>query len=519
MATHRDYGCITDRPASSPSKDGIDGSQMLLSRLGYKQELQRTWSLFTTFGLSFANIGILSNTSATFQTVLQRGGPRTMILAWNLVSFFMICIALSLAEICSLYATSGGIYYWVFELLHAHPRHAPKAPFIAFATGWTYALANIISIGANNVIVGSLVEIVTGGTGLSTMEVMWIAMAVTVIHGILNAYHFKSLGALNRWNVIWSCGGLVVVIGVLSVFTKRKQSLEWVLTDYENQTGFTNPVYVFMLGMIGAAYSMFGAEGAAYANEETQDADVSAPMAIAMSIVASWAIGLAYMVILLVSIQDVYSIMNSSFGMPVAQLFWDAIGRHGTIGFLVLVIVCQFCTGAASVTSTSRMVFSLSRDEAAPDTLCQVNKRHLPANAVWFVVAATCVLVILPFPLSEFVFEILISATTITTHLAYAIVLGCRIAVQPYLKTRGRFSLGKFSQPVTIIAFAWTLVAVCIFTLPTMWPVEASNFNYSVVAFLGAILTTLIFWIGWGRKHYVGPRAGSDEETMTGLLS
>ncbi|KAI8075845.1 uncharacterized protein B0P05DRAFT_145669 [Gilbertella persicaria] len=113
--------------------------------------LKRRLSTFATFGLAFSNIGILSNTSATFQTVLQRGGPVIMLLSWNTVAMFMLCVALSLAEICSLYPQSGGLYYWVFELLDQHPRLKKQAPIAAFVTGWTYSLANIISIGATNV--------------------------------------------------------------------------------------------------------------------------------------------------------------------------------------------------------------------------------------------------------------------------------------------------------------------------------------------------------------------------------
>lgn len=51
-----------------------------------------------------------------------------MLISWNLVAFFMICVALSLAEICSLYPTSGGLYYWVYELLDHHPKAKSKAP-------------------------------------------------------------------------------------------------------------------------------------------------------------------------------------------------------------------------------------------------------------------------------------------------------------------------------------------------------------------------------------------------------
>ena len=111
-------------------------------------------------------------------------------------------------------------------------------------------------------------------------------------------------------------------------------------------------------------------------------------------------------------------------------------------------------------------------------------------------------------------------------------VLGCRLAVKPYLTRKGRFSLGRLSTPVTWIAFIWAVVAVFVFTLPTEWPIKgnlnlktstkwsnnrlffcysASNFNYSGLALLGTMAMTMTFWYTYGAKHYVGPRASNDE--------
>ncbi|KAI8369507.1 uncharacterized protein BYT42DRAFT_113067 [Radiomyces spectabilis] len=124
---------LVTKTQSIPSYHAVmvneDTSAQRLNQLGYKQDLRRTLSSFATFGLAFTNIGILSNTSATFQTVLQRGGPVVMLVSWNIVAVFMICIALSLSEICSLYPTSGGLYYWVYELLH-RGNNKKKAPII-----------------------------------------------------------------------------------------------------------------------------------------------------------------------------------------------------------------------------------------------------------------------------------------------------------------------------------------------------------------------------------------------------
>lgn len=90
------------------------------------------------------------------------------------------------------------------------------------------------------------------------------------------------------------------------------------------------------------------------------------------------------------------------------------------MGFLVLIVVCQFCTGATTITVTSRQIYALARDHAAPmsSDLKKINAYKLPGNAVWFTVAMTC-LVVLPFPLSEHLFETIVSATTITIHFSY----------------------------------------------------------------------------------------------------
>lgn len=76
------------------------------------------------------------------------------------------------------------------------------------------------------------------------------------------------------------------------------------------------------------------------------------------------------------------------------------------------------------MTGTSRMLYALARDQAVPasNVLKQVNGNHLPGHAVWAVAALTSCLVIAPFPLSESIFEIIISATTITIHFAYGAV-------------------------------------------------------------------------------------------------
>ncbi|CEG64167.1 hypothetical protein RMATCC62417_01195 [Rhizopus microsporus] len=509
------------------SYGAVNDPKMVLQH-GKKQELQRTLSAFATFGLAFSNIGILSNTSATFQTVLQRGGPVTMLLCWNIAAVFMICVALSLAETCSMYPESGGLYYWVFELVHNRSNSKTKAATSAFVTGWSYYFGNIIATSANNVTVGkdmvgvtlksnnikialsigSILNLLTG-VHLDKVLIMMIALVVTGLHAYLNVRSLHCLSILNQWNVFWSIAGLTIIIAALSIFAPHQNSM-WVFTHYENGTGFDNTFYVFVLAMIGPAYSLFGCECAASVNEETQDADISSPIAIVGSIVTAWAVGLVFLIVLLFSIQNMDSILNTSFDMPVAQLFQDAIGTWGTLGFLIMVVICQFCTGATTMTVASRQVYALARDNAAPMSPClkYINAYRLPENAVALTFALIC-LITLPFPLSAHLFETIVSATTITIHFSYAMVLGCRLLDSG--KKKGRFHLGKWSYFINVLAFTWTAFAVCAFMLPTSWPITWDNANYSGVAFAMVTMLTALFWFTWGRRYYHGPLETNDD--------
>ncbi|KAL9545382.1 hypothetical protein MBANPS3_007174 [Mucor bainieri] len=468
-----------------------------------------------------------------------------------------MCVALSLAEICSLYPTSGGLYYWVYELASRHPKARSKAPIAAFITGWAYSLANVISIGATNVTVGTLKSYFTsaitsakprciamslGSILKLTLDVdvpksclMVLTLIITLFHGYLNTRDMGGLAILNQWSVFWSCTGLLVIITALSCLAPHRNA-SWVFTHYQNQTGFENPGYVLVLGMIGAAYSLFGniikvflwhvcnlslttllllrlrMRCIGQRGDKGRGYLISTVKAMVSSIAVSWAVGFAFLIVLLFSIQDIDAILDSSLHMPVAQLFFDAIGVWGAMGFLVLIVVCQFCTGATTITITSRQIYALARDHAAPmsSDLKKINAYKLPGNAVWFTVAMTC-LVILPFPLSEHLFETIVSATTITIHFSYAMVLGCRLIAPDPEKKKGRFHLGRWSAPINIVGFSWAVFAIFAFVLPTSWPITSDTFNYAGVGLVLVVMTVVSFWVGWGRYHYEGPKAMTDD--------
>ena len=98
-----------------------------LAELGYKQELNRTWSGFSNFAISFSIISILAGCFTTFGQGWNNGGPIAISWGWPIISVFILIIGFTMSELVSAYPTSGGIYWWASKL---------GGPAAGFFTGW-----------------------------------------------------------------------------------------------------------------------------------------------------------------------------------------------------------------------------------------------------------------------------------------------------------------------------------------------------------------------------------------------
>ncbi|KHN06703.1 Putative amino-acid permease [Glycine soja] len=108
----------------------LDSGHARLLELGYKQELKRDLLVVSNFSLSFSVISVPSGITTLYNTGLNYGGPVSIQYGWFIVSGFTMLVALSMAEICSSFPTSGGLYYWSAKL--GCPRWAP---FVSWITG------------------------------------------------------------------------------------------------------------------------------------------------------------------------------------------------------------------------------------------------------------------------------------------------------------------------------------------------------------------------------------------------
>src|ERR1700732_5206130 len=87
-----------------------------LAELGYRQELSRAWSSFTNFAISFTIISVLAGCFTNFSFAWNAGGPVGISIGWPILCFFVLLVALSMAELTSAMPTAGGPYWWAAQL-------------------------------------------------------------------------------------------------------------------------------------------------------------------------------------------------------------------------------------------------------------------------------------------------------------------------------------------------------------------------------------------------------------------
>ena len=76
-----------------------DEDERRLAELGYKQELNRTWSGFQNFAISFTIISILAGCFTTYGQAWNNGGPVAISWGWPLISIPILIIGFCTSEL------------------------------------------------------------------------------------------------------------------------------------------------------------------------------------------------------------------------------------------------------------------------------------------------------------------------------------------------------------------------------------------------------------------------------------
>jgi len=292
----------------------------------------------------------------------------------------------------------------------------------------------------------------------------------------------------------------------LLVKAPQKNSASFVFTDLENFTGYSSRGFVVLLGFLQAVYTLEGCETAAQVAEEAQRAELLSPIAIVGSIVGSWIVGLAYMLALLFSVQSIPSVQSTRYAIPIAQLYFDAVGKNLTLMCLTVIVLAQFMASVTAFTASSRLFYALGRDNAMPFKrhFMALNRFQAPYVGVWISVFVGCV-ISCAYIGSVIAFNAILSSAAIAVMLSYLQPIIIRVFWPSALSERGPFTLGRWSWAINFVSLLFGVFICVLFILPTSRPVTQLTMNYAIVAIGGVIILVGMTWVCWGRFRFDGP--------------
>jgi amino acid transporter len=170
----------------------------------------------------------------------------------------------------------------------------------------------------------------------------------------------------------------------------------------------------------------------------------------------------------------------------------------------------------SSVTANSRMIYAFSRDGAVPGSSLwhSLNRRRIPANAVWLAGGAAFVLGV-PVLWNSVVFYAVVSISVIAIYIAYVLPTFTRLLSKDF--TPGPWSLGRWSKPIGWIAVLWVVFISVLFVLPQATPITRDTFNYAGVVVFGSIFLLTVWWLVSVRKWFKGPIVQGNEAQLEAI--
>jgi amino acid transporter len=534
-----------------------------LHGLGYAQELLRTMGGFSNFAISFSIISILTGAVILYDYGLAWAGTAAVLLGWPLVTVFVLLIAASMSEIASAYPTAGGLYYWASKMRNKNwgwwTAWLNLIGQFAIVAGINFAAAAFLNAtivtpllsNAGITYDNTTVLLSLGDTPVLTGQLLTMGILM-LVQLILNIAGINLVALLNQVSVWWHIAivGLVVVlvfalgkpdVSGLTLFAIQPQD---VAGSWSNDIGpislkygpaLSYPIVLaFFFSLLQANWTYTGYDASAHVAEETVGARMSSAWGVFLSVAVSAIVGFIFLLALTTHLPDLKALFPAELNdttLPASSQYYFGGGvaviaiLQYNLNSIVLIgvgmgdllaagiaIAMAFC-GLSSVAAAGRMLFAFARDDGVPASgwLKKVSHRYrTPANALTGIVVVAWVFTVLAGIVGGGTAIVIVTAiSTIFLYAAYGVVIYLGTTTQEWLSHRV-WSLGRWSKPVAWVAIFWVVVLMILFSWPT-------SGNISWPFMVGTFVLLILYYFGWARTRFAGPKVMGAEAELTEL--
>jgi amino acid transporter len=183
-------------------------------------------------------------------------------------------------------------------------------------TGWFNLIGQFaVTAGINYgiaLMIAATVSIGTNGAWVPTVgATVGIHIAMCVTQGIANSLGSRVMTTLNSklndsyflffyfcillilvftfldFSTWWQVIAPAVIMITIVAKAPTHQSARFVFTDFNNNSGWVNPAYVAVVGLLQAQFTLTGYDSSAHMSEETKNAEISGPVGMTMAVIGN----------------------------------------------------------------------------------------------------------------------------------------------------------------------------------------------------------------------------------------
>ncbi len=513
---------MQDTGAQAPA-GALDEDDARLAHLGYRPQLNRVLGLFANFSVAFTYLSPMVGIFSLFVLGLGSGGPAYIWLTWVPVAG-MLLVALIFGELASHYPVAGALYQY--------SKYTVGRRFGWFV-GWFYGIALLVTVAS--VDTGAVTYVVALGRDwfgwnfnpASHMVILIVTLSLLAIQTTLNIIGAKIMGRVAQLGVyveILGTLGVAVVLGIHGFH----HGLGFLTSTQNVQHASSNPLGLNFGGSwLGAAlvavlapvYIFYGFESAGDISEETQNAGRQVPRSMRLSLlgggIASFVLTAALLLAMPAGAGTVTDTVNKG-GIP---YIISGLPSWLQEAMLALIVVAFFSCGSAVQGAGSRLAFSYARDGALPGSkwISEVSQRfRTPANALFGGALVTVVFIALAFasptrdvkiwfityPAHTNVLVSLVSFGVSGIYLSFLLtVIGAIVARARGWVPAGKFTMGRWAWPVSIVAVLYLALMLVNVVLPTGLGSGRSYFNLDWITLLVMAVVTVAGLIVYAAVH------------------
>ncbi|KAF1950056.1 amino acid transporter [Byssothecium circinans] len=491
----------------------------VLAKLGYKQELRRNFGLIEVFGIAFSIMGLLPSIASTLAYSLP-AGPAGLVWGWFTASGFIFVVGLAMADLGSAMPTSGGLYWWTHYFASPYTRNA-----LSFLVGYSNTLGLVgglcsIDYGFALMFVSVIVIARDSEWEPSNGIVYVVFMCCVLVHGVLASTISKAMAKLQTVFVIANfilIGATIIALPIGRA--SQRNDGKFIFGTTANLTTWS-PGFAWFLSWLSPIWTIGGFDSCVHMSEEASNATKAVPYGILMSIGSCWFFGTIICIVIAACINtDIESVLGSSFGQPMAQIYYDALGKKGALGLMSLLFIVQFLMGLSILVAVSRQSWAFSRDGALPFSTFfrRVSPRLLiPVRAVWGCVLVACVLGLLCL-IAPAAASALFSLAVAANNVAWGTPIFCRLVWgQKKFKPGPVYTGDKLSTPIGWLAIAFLIFGIILAMFPASGPNPTpETMNYTVVVNCAVWGGSLLYYFVDARKWFTGPKITLSEDDLT----